>query len=305
MKKLTAGLITFSLFSASYGIDLTWNSSFYGSYFDYADSVVKDDGYSAGFYGYLGIGLEHSLEGEIDYTKINYLDAGSLNQWDFTLLYTYYGISGTKVRLGGHYISSDDSATDGGVIGYAGVEKTVDYKYDFGIDGAISYYDNYAVEKTYIRKITMGKKSWTFYTNATVNGLTVLQVSPKFGISFPSTAIGDLYFETKGYYIWLSDSVGFGRNFLSVEENIYVDYGDFRFHLYGWIGEQEFAVKNYGFLVYNLSERYKNGFGGSIRYNLSDRSFITAGLQKEYFKEIDNPNTAEVSALYFFGGVNF
>ena len=305
MKKLLTAIIPLSMLTVSYGTEVAWNTSFYGSYFDYSGSVIKDDGYTAGVYGYLGMGLEHSLEGEIDYTKINYLGSGSLKQWDFTLLYTYYGLTGSKVRFGGHYISSDDSATDSGIVIYGGYEETVDRRYDWGVDGAYSYYDNYSIEKTYVRTITRGMRSWTYYTNASVNGLSVFQISPKLGISVPSTSIGDIYLETRGYYIRLSDDVGYGQNFFSIEENVTVRYGEFQFDLYGWVGEQEFAVKKYGFAVYNLSEKYKYGFGGSIRYNMSENSFVTAGIKRESFKEIDNPQTVDVSTLYFFAGITF
>jgi len=305
MKKVLTALIPLSMITSLYGAELVWNTSFYGNYFDYSSSVVKDDGYTGGIYGYLGMGLEHSLEGEIDYTKINYIGSGSLSQWDFTLLYTYYGLTGSKVRMGGHYISSDDKATDKGIIIYGGYEETVDKRYDWGIDGAYSFYDNYNIEKTYVRTITRGIRSWRYYTNVSVNGLHVFQLSPKLGISIPSTSIGDIYLETRGYYIRLSDNVGYGKNFFSIEENITIKYSEFQFDLYGWVGEQEFAVKKYGFVVYNLSEKYRYGLGGSIRYNTSENSFITAGIKKESFKEIDNPNDVSQSTLYFFAGIIF
>ncbi|WP_457640120.1 hypothetical protein [Persephonella sp.] len=306
MKNLKYGILTFTVFACStYAEDIVWNSSFYGSYFDYSGSVVKDDGYTGGIYGYVGIGLEHSIEGEIDYTKINYLGSGSLKQWDFTLLYTNYSLQGSKIRIGGHYISSDDRATDGGVVLYGGYEQTVDKTYDWGVDGALSYYDNYSIEKTYMRTVTRGKRSWTYYTTASVNGLYVFQVSPKLGITVPSTQIGDIYLETRGYYIGLSDDVGFGQHFFSVEQNISVKYNEFSIDMYGWIGEQEFAVKKYGFAVYNLSEKYRYGFGASVRYNVSDNSFVSAGIRKENFKEIDNPSSADTTTLFAFGGITF
>ncbi len=305
MKKLATVLISAVMATASHAEDVLINTSFYGSYIDYSSSAVKDDGYIGGIYGYAGIGLEHSIEGEIDYTKINYTGSGSLKQWDFTVLYTNYSVKNTKVRIGGHYISSDDSATDGGIILTGGYEFYTLNSYNYSIDIALSYYDNYNIEKTYIRNIYrgMGRGSFSYTTNTT--GLWVYQISPKFGYSFPGTSAGDIYLETRGYYIRLSDDVGFGKNFFSVEGSLNIDAGMFGFNLYGWIGEQEFAVKKYGFAVYNLSEKYKNGFGASIRYKISENSSITVGLKRETFKELDNPSDVKTTSLYFFAGVNF
>ncbi|MDQ7055329.1 MAG: hypothetical protein Q9M89_02020 [Persephonella sp.] len=307
MKRFTAAVLSSaSIITVSYAKDVLINTSFYGSYMDYSSSAVKDDGYIGGVYGYAGIGLEHSVEVEIDYTKINYPQAvEALKQWDFTVMYTNYSVRNTKIRIGGHYINSDDSATDGGIILTGGYEFYTIRSYSYGLDIALSYYDNYNIEKTYIRSLYRGMGRSPLSYTTTTTGLWVYQISPKLSYSFPETAAGDVYLETRGYYIRTSDDVGFGKNFFSVECSLNLDTGIFEFNLYGWIGEQEFAVKKYGFAVYNLSEKYKNGFGASIKYKMSEKSSVTVGIKRETFRELDNPRDVKISSLYFLAEVNF
>jgi len=111
---------------------------------------------------------------------------------------------------------------------------------------------------------------------------SVFQISPKFGFYVGDYySYGSFYLETRGYYIRLSDDVGFGKNFLSAEQKISYSYKNFVLSLSGWLGEQSFAVKNNGFVVYNLSEKYKS------------------------FKEIGSTKTTKATSLFFIYGVTF
>ncbi|NPA12667.1 MAG: hypothetical protein GXO45_01630 [Aquificae bacterium] len=305
MKKgLLISAILCGLATSTMAQNILVNTSVYTGYTDYSSSIVKDNGYIVGLYTYIGVGLHHSLEAEFDFTKINYQSSGSLKQFDGTLLYTYYFLNGDKVKVATHYIASDDDATDGGVVGVLGYEKYINPKLQVSVEGAVSYYNDYQIEKTYIKQETT--KMWfrnqttTTTETTTSTGLTVYQVSPAFVYR-----IGGLSLKTKGYYIKLSDSAGFGKDFSSVEETITYAKGSFVAEAYGWVGRQEFVIKNGGFVVYNLSEKYKSGFGASLKFIPTTNSFMKVGVNRERFDEIDNDETTSSTTFYFFGGVSF
>jgi len=299
MKKLLIAVL--SIFPFAYGIEpVRYDAMIYGGSIHYSDSEIKDYGYYMGLYGYMGIGNHHSLEGGISYINIEYLDGENLNQFDFTALYTNYSTGNTKIKAGIHYIDSDDKATDDGIILFGGGEIYKQYKKNGGIDLAYSYYGNYSINKTY----TYMRGRFTSTTNST--GLSVFQISPKFGFYVGDYySYGSFYLETRGYYIRLSDDVGFGKNFLSAEQKISYSYKNFVLSLSGWLGEQSFAVKNNGFVVYNLSEKYKSGYSASLKYILNENASITAGINQDRFKEIGSTKTTKATSLFFIYGVTF
>ncbi|WP_456464653.1 hypothetical protein [Persephonella sp.] len=299
MKKLLPAVLL--IFTFAYGTEpVRYDAMLYGGYIDYSSSDLKDYGYYTGLYGYMGIGNQHSFEGNIGYIYIKYLDGSDLNQFDYTGLYTNYSIPNTKIKVGVHYIDSDDKATDNGIVLFGGGEIYELYKKNAGIDFAYSYYGDYNINKTY----TYMRSRLTSTTTST--GLSVFQLSPKFGFYLGDYYnYGSFYLETRGYYIRLSDDVAFGKNFFSVEQNVSYFYKNFVLSLSGWIGEQTFAVKKDGFVVYNLSEKYKSGFSASIKYILSKKSSITAGLSQDRFKEVGSAKTTRATYLYFTFGVTF
>ncbi|WP_029520932.1 hypothetical protein [Persephonella sp. IF05-L8] len=302
MKKILA--TTLLIFPLAYGIEnINYDAMVFGGYLNYSNSEAKDYGYYMGLFGYMGINNQHTLEGSVSYTNIKYLDGGTLNQFDYTGLYRNYSLPNTQIKAGLHYISSDDKATDGGIIFLVGGELYEQYKRNIGVDFSYSYYGNYEINKTYT--YMRGKFSSTTVTK-TISGLSVFQVSPKLGFYIGDYYnYGSFYLETRGYYIGLSDDVGFGKNFLSIEQNISYYYKEFTLSLSGWIGEQTFAVKNDGFVVYNLSEKYKSGYAFSIGYNMNKKTRISAGISQDRFKEINSTKTSELTSLFFTLGATF
>ncbi|WP_457641202.1 hypothetical protein [Persephonella sp.] len=298
MKKLLPAVLL--IFSLAYGSEpVRYDTVIYGGSINYSGSEIRDYGYYMGIYGYLGVGYTYSLEGSINYTNIKYLDGGNLNQFDYTALYTNYPTGNSKVKAGIHYINSDDQATDNGVVFFIGTEIYEPYKKNAGVDFVYSYYKNYNVDKTYIKR---GLNS--FISNNT--GLSVYQISPKFGFYLGDYySYGSFYLETRGYYIRLSDDVAFGQNFLSVEQNISYFYKNLTLNLSGWIGKQTFAVKNNGFVVYNLSEKYESGYSASVKYIFNKQSSVTAGINQDRFKEINSTTTTKVTSLFLTFGVTF
>ncbi len=301
MKKLLPAVLL--IFTFAYGTEpVRFDAMVYGGSINYSNSEVKDYGYYLGLYGYIGIDNLHSLEGSINYTYIDYLNGSDLNQFDYTALYTNYSIPEVKIKAGIHYIDSDDKATDNGIVLFGGGEIYEPYKKNAGIDFAYSYYRDYNVAKT--STYSFMRRRFTSTTNST--GLSVFQISPKFGFYIGDYYnYGSFYLETRGYYIRLSDDVAFGKNFFSVEQNVSYFYKNFVLSLSGWIGEQTFAVKKDGFVVYNLSEKYKSGFSASIKYIMDERSSVTAGVSQDRFKEIGSAKTTRATTLFFTFGVTF
>lgn len=297
-KLLVALLLSTPVLPAFAGSSNTYFSVLpYGGSIDYSSSKYKDNGYFAGIYSYLGIGLKHSIEGEINYTKIKYLNGSHLNQYDFTALYTFYPNANLKLRAGAHYISSDDDATDGGIIGFVGADYYQAYKWLVGLDLYYSNYGDYNTNNVYGIS-PAGRQS--------DKGLTVYQTTPKFGFYLGNPrAYGTFYFETKGYYIHLSDDVSFGKDFYSIEENIYYYYQNLVFKVSGWVGEQSFAVKNNGFAVYNLSEKYKYGYLGEVKYIFNRYVSMSAGVGQDKMKEYSSKDTATITTAYLTVGVGF
>jgi len=283
MKKFTiTALCTVSFLGFSYGKDnLLFSSFIYGTPLIYSDSNVKDKGYTAGFYGYLGFGLHHSFESDVEFTKIDYKDGSTLNQTDLTFIYTNYSLKNYRLKAGFHYIISDDRLTDRGKVFLLSAERYKLYRWNIGIEGTVSIYDNYNPE------------------------LTVYQVCPKVGFYFGNYyRYGSFYSETKGYYINLSDDVGLGKNFYSVEENLFYYYKNWTGKIFGWIGKQSFAVRNGGFVVYNLSEKHKGGYGGSISYRYKKAS-ASLTVFNEIFEDVGYNNNASLTVAVFNLGYRF
>lgn len=275
-----------ALFTISQGeTAVKYGAVLYSGYVNYKDSI-RDKGYLGGVYNYLGIGLHHSIEGEIDYTKIKYNTLPDLTQYDISLLYTNYSLKNSKIRAGYHYISSDDKYTDGGHIFTLGYEFYKLYRFNAGIDFNYSYYKDYQLPSD--------------------KGLSVFQVNPDFGYYFGNYyRYGSFYANLKGYYISLSDDTGYGKDFYSVEGSLNYYYKKFVAVLTAWGGEQSFAVKNHGFIVYNLAEKYKGGYGFSLKYIINPKISITGKFSENTFRERGTTKDSKAQTFVITLGASF
>ena len=68
-----------------------WNALFHASGLSYSDSQVKEDGYTAGFYGTYGTGWKHLVEVGVTRTRINFFDGWQLQQSDLSAAYNLFG----------------------------------------------------------------------------------------------------------------------------------------------------------------------------------------------------------------------
>ncbi|WP_457622060.1 hypothetical protein [Persephonella sp.] len=249
------------------------------------DRSIRDSGLTGGMYWYLGIGLEHSLEGELGYTYIKYINKPDLNQFDLSFLYTNYSFLNTKIRFGYHRIFTDDENTDMGSIYTVGYEHYLPYVYATGFDLNYSFYPNYKTRK---------------------KGLSVFQLTPYMSYSFGNYyRYGSFTLGIKGYLIGLSEDTGFGEQFYSAEGSLDYYYGNITTGFSVWSGEQSFAVKNHGFIVYNLSEKYTGGYTIYLRYVLNRNMSITGKYNRTEFKEIESPKKSQASIFVITLGTTF
>ncbi|SMO40947.1 hypothetical protein SAMN06269117_10368 [Balnearium lithotrophicum] len=258
----------------------------YPTYINYSGSKYKDDGYSTTGYISIGDGKENLFQFGATYTHLNYKDGYSdLNQRDFTL--TYSNVNGIlrnhTFTFGGHYISSDDELTDGG--------------YTIFFDGTYSSYS-----KTYPYYFNWSAGVGTYYSHYdnTIN-FHVVQITPHTTYRiFSDYRRGSLYADLIGYYIHLSDSekVGVGiDNLYSIEGALRYYYGNYDLKVGAWSGQQVFAVKNGGFVVYNLVEKYKRGAYAELGYTFRNGLRISLNLGVNRYKESSDSVTQTTATL--------
>jgi hypothetical protein len=241
-----------------------WDALFHGARLSYSDSRVKDDGYVLGFYGTFGKDLTHLVEVGATRTGIDYLDGFKLSQNELAAAYSRFGLRGSA-RVGAHLLFSNDPLSDGGKVLFAGANAYEVGVWSLGAEGAWSTYPDFET------------------------GLRVAQVAPNAGFTLANASrTRFLGVSVRGYYIRLSEEIGLeDREFLSAEGTVSFTAGSLTVSAFAWGGEQAFAVRNGGFLVYNVAELHKGGYGGGFRWVLTPRSALSAGLYFEDFQDLD------------------
>jgi hypothetical protein len=248
----------------------------YYAYVNYEHSAVKSSGNLVGAYGYYGVG-SHAFDGEVDHFDLDRKTISNLSQWDLSAAYANYVIPHWRLRLAGHYIVSDDHATDDGWT----LTPSVHYyapsaKWDAGLELAYSKYAHYAPS------------------------LDVLQVAPGFGFVLLQTRDITLRDDAKAYWIHLGENIGTTRNLFSAEDTLSLFWRNWTFAGFGWGGKQTFAVRSEGFVVYNLNEEHKYGFGGEVRYNINSHFSVNARYSRERYRELGAGNESDMNI--FLGG---
>ena len=251
----------------------------------YRNSLYRDNGYYLSSYLYFGYGLSHLLEAQADMTRIKLKPSGEVRQSDYTLSYTNFSIRNLKLRVGAHYIDTNDVLTKGGYVGFGEVSFFKLYKYEFGVEGYLSLYPEYPR--------LQGK------------GIKVYQINPKGGITFGDYyRYGSFYLVLKPYAIILSDEFYSKRNYYSLEGSLNYYYKNITLTAFGYAGEQIFPVKSGGFVVYNVAERRVGGGGASARVVYKNAS-LTLATAMDRFKDVGSENEAEVLTFTLSGGMTF
>ncbi|ADY73509.1 hypothetical protein Dester_0869 [Desulfurobacterium thermolithotrophum DSM 11699] len=272
---LACSLLAFgSLGANAQELKVTGYEALYGSYINYSGSGIKDYGYATTGYLSIGDGIENNVQLGAGYTHIKYKDKSTLNQRDFTAVYSNTNgiLKNHTFTFGGHYINSDDKLTDGGyTLFFDGTyfQTENQYPYAFSWNAGVGiYYSDY-------------NKTTDFY---------VFQLTPHSTVKlFSDFQKGALYLDTTGYYIHVSKSkkIGIGSsNYYSLDAALRYYYGNYDFKVGGWIGEQIFAVKNGGFVVYNLTEKYKGGVYGGVGYTFSNGLRLALDFSINDYKEV-------------------
>jgi len=248
-----------------------WDALFHASGLSYSDSQVKGDGYVTGFYGTYGTGWKHLVGVGATRTRINHLDGWQLQQGDLSAAYSLFGARASG-RVGAHLVLSNDSLTDRGLVLFGGVNAYKVGVWNVGAEVAWSSYPDYG------------------------DGLNVTQAAPTVGFtSVNASGTRSVGVTLRGYIIHLSEETGLeGQDFISAEAGVSFRSGPLTLSGYAWGGEQAFAVRNAGFLTFNLSELHTGGYGGGLRWVLSPRSALSAGVYIERFQDLEFSGDAKV-----------
>ncbi len=117
--------------------------------------------------------------------------------------------------------------------------------------------------------------------------LKVFQATATFGFNFGNYfTTGKFYAETKGFYVRLSDDVGFqDKQYPSVKQSLFYYHKKLTLEGFVWTGFQIYAVRNDGFVVFNLTEKYLGAFGGSVQYMLNRKTSLKFKIARGKFKE--------------------
>ena len=265
----------------------------YGTCLNYSGSDLKDEGYAGTAYILVGDGKNHALSAGYSYTKIKYKNAPDLNQQDFTISYsnTNQLLKNHTFTFGLHYIDSDDELTDRGL--------------SFFFDGTYSSY-----QKAYPYLFNWSSGIGVYYTRYpnTIDFYT-FQVTPHGTFRlFSSPRKGALYLDLIGYGIHVSDreEVGIGKsNYYSIEGALRYYYGPYDLKVGGWLGEQVFAVKSSGFVVYNLSEKYKGGATLEAGYTFKSGLRFSLNYTYNRYKELSSDNDVNQSVVTVSLGYKF
>ena len=236
---------------------------------DYSNTITKQDSTIAGVYAYYNKGGEHTLEGDLSWTRIHY-DSSTLShvdQMDLTALYTNTQILDWKWRLGLHHIQSDDNPTEGTVL-FGGLHHYEPLRFSRGVDLYLSRYADYSP------------------------GLNVAQFTGTWSryLSKPKDSI----LQIQGHYIYLDEEIGFDqKNFFSLGASLIYPWNHWTFQGFGWTGHQAFGVQKDGFVVYNLAEEHKGAVGLSMQYAVTSTSNLKLEVAEEWFKELGQSNSSK------------
>ncbi len=255
--------------------NLCASGTMYGTYINYGGSGLRKDGWSGTAYMNVGDCLNNNVELAVAQTKINYKSQSDLDQTDVTLAYTNTNqiLANHTFSLGLHYISTDDALTDQGMVYFF---KTTYYepgRWDMGLELDYSDYDDSS-------------------TN-----LSVFQAVPHFGFYFEGLG-RKLYSDTRFYYIYKDKDVGISQdNFYSLEQSLSYLLGSSVFKVSAWIGQQLFAVKDGGFVVCNLSDKYLGGLAAEAGYRLGNGLRLGAHLGYQWMAHMPQYDKATQTTL--------
>ena len=291
MKLKTISVLSMLCFSTAFALGNTLTSvSIYGTPLIYKDSIAKKDGYFLGSYIYFGYGLNHLLEAEVDYTRINFKNGNKFNQTDFSTSYTNF-YKYNKFRIGAHFIKNNENTlisqryTDNGTILFLGYSRFKPYQWELGGEIYASYYPNYKLNSKTLKVFQL-------------NGIFTYGKGNYY-------KTGRTYITLKPYFIYLPESPTKRENYISLEGSFSYYIGKWIVSGIGYIGKTIFSVKNNGFLVYNVAEERLYGLGGSIKYIFNKNASVYISIFSEAFKDELSDNKASLTTITLGAGFSF
>lgn len=258
------------------------DATFYGGWIDYQGTRVKDTAKLWGLSTWLSLGKAHALETAFDYIEVDRVGLPRLKQLDVTAAYNNFSLTGWRLRAGAHTLANGDPASDGAWGAFAGAEWLGSPNWSAGADAFFTSYEDFGT------------------------GLEVMQLSPKFGRVLATGSDWTLRADTRGYWVNVSEDVGFARrNFFSAEERLTLYWDRWTFAAFGWTGRQAFAARGNGATLFNLPEKHTSGYGAEVKRSLSDRAAVTFRFNREEFRELGGTTTAAAHTFIAILGVTF
>lgn len=255
-----------------------WDAIIYAGRIAYDGGTIKRDATLAGLAATLTVNRVHTFHTGVDFAEIERVALPRLHQTDLTLAYANLALDYVRLRCGGHHLSSDDPATDGGWTFSGGAETYVPGRWNLGADIHFTRYSDFAPR------------------------LDVVQLSPHYGRVLRAGKAWGLRLEATGHWIQLNQLAGPNRrNFISGEGRLTLTGIVWSAALLGWAGRQAFAVRNGGHTAFNLAEVHTGGYGLELRRILGPGTALAVRYAREEFREVGAGGAAANTLLGTFG----
>jgi len=241
------------------------------AYLHYGDASIKSQANIEGAYFYLS-NPRALLEFNGQEGDFAYRTGSQLSQQDYTTILTLYPLANVRFRFGNHTIANDDPLRSNGEVWFAGLHYFEKERWEAGVDAYVSRYSSYTPP------------------------LTIAQITPRVSYHITPTS----WVEARGYYIHSNADLGLGtENFYSAEARLSKVFGFLTLSAFGYGGNQIFAVRNDGFIVWNLAEEHHGGFGADAIFKLNEHADFTVRIADELFKDLSTQANTQVLMATF------
>ncbi len=230
----------------------------------YRGSMLKEQGaYTSGYLSLSYTRFQVEVGGT--QTGIRYRDGSSLRQTEGTLALTLYPRQGSWLRMGVHALQTTDTLTRGGTTYFLSAGAYRFQRWSVGLSAYWSRYPRYESSGLRVWQVepVVRWSLFELYTNRTLEAVVI----PR--------------------WIALSQTLSLGkRSFYSLEVRLVHTRGPWQVEAMTWAGEQTFAVRGYGFVVFNLAEKHTGGYALGLQYPVGRPLQVSAYLYVEQFRDI-------------------
>ncbi len=265
--------------------DRSWlvDTLLYGGALNYRKSTSKKSAAYGGVYGYFGIDAENLVELSYDQIAIDFAaGGGTRHQRDLSLVYTNFSDPGWKLRAGGHVTDTDQALSSGGQMGLLGLYRYESGRWEAGFD---LYRSSYTESAPHVA-------AW--------------QVSPRMGLAVGNPSGGLLWNDLTANAIFFDTDPGLGRSSLfSIEEKLSLTVEKWSGAFSAWVGDQAYAVRDSGFVVFNLAEQHHGGLALQVRHQFAEKWSAAARVGRELFTELGRTDRSRADSLTFTLGHTF